>query len=240
LSVALSAIPGGYYFRLGYYFGLFMILGCMVLWTMLCFATTTRNLLIFCVLALAHAGFFAVVALRYQAEDRVLRAVAADSERQRRAWSAKVASFNMNPLYEMFGGERPVNPEELKEMNARARDGQAALLAVQSEMNQWEEQAVSRISKVSSQGAVDFRRGVESRRSEGEEVLGTIQSLFTEDEQLTQFLIQRQRHYRVARGVFEFDSAQDAQFFNDRIASITHLREKLQGQIASQQVHTAQ
>jgi hypothetical protein len=227
MFLAFMQVPGSHAFELGYSLGWFMILSCIVLWTLLCFADTTRHLLFFCLLALGQAGFFEVIALRYQAEDRVLREVEADTERQKQVWGAQMAPYSMDALNEMLDGQRPWTLEGLNEINARAKGAQAELRQLEAESKQWEEKMVERIAKVSSQGARDFRRGADSRRAEGEEIFKTLGDLYRQDEQLTGFLIGRQGHYRVRKQSFDFDSDQDAQTFNHRIAEIRELREKL-------------
>jgi len=96
-----------------------------------------------------------------------------------------------------------------------------------SEEKQWEEQGFNRIAKVTARGARDFRRGVESRRSDEEEMLKQTQALYSEDDQLTEFLIRLYGHYRVVheqKSAFVFDSTQDAQSFNE---NDRELREKV-------------
>ena len=53
------------------------------------------------------------------------------------------------------------------------------------------------------------------------------QAVYSEDESLTEFLIRRQRNYRLSAGTFVFDTDQDAHWFNDKTKRITQLREQL-------------
>src|SRR6516164_1723708 len=103
------------------------------------------------------------------------------------------------------------------ERNEHPRQGRpGVLLELVSEEKQWEEQGFNRIAKVTARGARDFRRGVESRRSDEEEMLKRTQALYSEDDQLTEFLIRLYGHYRVVheqKSAFVFDSTQDAQSF---------------------------
>jgi hypothetical protein len=240
LSLAFVSMPSDHGFQFGYYFGTIFLISTVVLWTMLYFARSTRNLLAFCLLALVQGGLIAALGLHYQAENRVLREVVADSDRQKQAWAGKMAPFSMDPLYQMLSGEEPWTLDKLKEMNAHAKGGQETLLELQVAMNGWEEQAISRISKTSSQAASDFRKGLESRKSEEDGVMKTLQALLSQDEQLTGFLIQQQGHYQVNKGVLEFDSAQDAESFNEHVGNITQLRQKLDALVQKEQEITDQ
>jgi hypothetical protein len=60
-------------------------------------------------------------------------------------------------------------------------------------------------------------------------MLKQTQALYSEDDQLTEFLIRLYGHYRVVHGksAFVFDSNQDAQSFNEMTANINELREKV-------------
>jgi hypothetical protein len=191
------------------------------------------RILIFCVLVSAQAGLMVFAAIRYQTEDKVVREVVAGADQLKKQWAAKMAQYDMDPLYEMMNGSRPVTLQELNEMNAHAKGGQAALLELVSEEKQWEEQGFNRIAKVTARGARDFRRGVESRRFDEEEMLKPTQALYSEDEQLTEFLIRLYGHYRVVheKSAFVFDSNQDAQSFNELREKVTSLYEKEQERI---------
>jgi hypothetical protein len=227
LCLALSLAPSGYAFQLGAYTGTIVIFGCIGLWVMLFVSKTTRGLLLFCLLAVVQVGFVAVVALQFQAEERIGREVEADANRQKQAWADQMAEFSLAPLYQMLNGEQPVTLEELKKTNAIAKGGEAELLKIKSESEQWEAQAFERFSKISYKGALEFRRGLESRQAEEDELLSTLQAIYLEAEQLTEFLIQREGHYHVKKGTFEFESARDSEMFNDLIANLTHSNEKL-------------
>jgi hypothetical protein len=50
---------------------------------------------------------------------------------------------------------------------------------------------------------------------------------FTEIEWLTEFLIQRQRRYRVTSQGLVFDRAEDAKAFNEKIDAVARLQEQL-------------
>jgi hypothetical protein len=63
-------------------------------------------------------------AIRYQAEDKVVREVVAGADELKKQWAAKMAQYDMDPLYEMMNGSRPVTLQELNEMNTRAKGGQ--------------------------------------------------------------------------------------------------------------------
>lgn len=227
LFLAIFLAPNGYAFQLGASTGPILVFGSMGLWAVLFLAQTRRGLLSYCLLALLQVGIIASVALHYRAEDRVLREVMSDYDRQEQAWAASMNEFSMEPLYRMLNGERPVTFEELEKINALAKGGQAHLLKLRSETEQWKEQAISRVSKISARGALDVRRGMETRQAEEDDLMHALQAMYSEDEQLAEFLIQREEHYRVKDGVFEFESAKDNQTFDDRVASIAKLNEKL-------------
>lgn len=240
LGLAVFLVPSGYAFQLGAYTGWAVIFGSIGLWVMLFVAKTTRGLLIFCLLAMLQAGFVALVALQFQAEDRISREVEDDANRQKQRWADGMAEFSMEPLYQMLNGERPVTLKELKKMNVLAEGGQAELLKLGSETQQWEAQAFDRISKVSHKGALEFRRGIASRQAEEDEIFITLQAIYKQDEQLTEFLIQREGHYHVTKGVFDFDSAQDSEVFRDLVANITQSNEKLSTSVQKSKEKTEQ
>jgi hypothetical protein len=114
-----------------------------------------------------------------------------------------MSQFNMGPLYEMCEGERLLSLEELRELHTRAQGARTAIPELKAEKRQWAQEAESRIAKVSSQGAREFQLGLESRQSESDEILQTTLKLYGEDEQLTEFLIEREQHYRIREGTID-------------------------------------
>ena len=203
------------------------MISCLLLWTVLYFATTRKNFLLFCGLALAQVSFIAIVGLRFQSENRIVAEVMAELPKQQELWTAKIPQCNMGPRYEMCAGERMLSLEELRELHACAQAARSAIPELNTEVRQWAQQAESRIAKVSPQGAREFRLGVESRQSESAEILQTTLKLYGEDEQLMGFLIEREQHYRIRAGSLAFDTEQDAKRFKDKMATIALLREQL-------------
>lgn len=243
LAAAFSLTPSDHAYELGHDVGSVVIISCLVLWTVLYFATTRKNLLLFCGLALAQVGLFAMMGLHFQSVDRVLAEVVAESHEQQKLWQAKMSQLDMSPLYEMCGGERLLTTQELGALEARAQAAQTTIRELDTETQQWVQQAESRIAKVSSQAAQEFKMGVRSRQPESDEMLQTALQLYSEDQHLTDFLLKREGHYRIREGTLAFDTEQDAKWFNDKVATIATLRERLgelarKSQEASQSVNT--
>ena len=243
LAAAFSLTPSDHAYELGHDIGSVVIISCLVLWTVLYFATTRKNLLLFCGLALAQVGLLAMMGLHFQSVDRVLAEVVAESHEHQKLWQAKMSQLDMSPLYEMCTGGRLLTTQELRALEARAQAAQTAIPELETETQQWMQQAERRIATVSSQAAQEFKMGVRSRQPESDEMLQTARQLYSEDQQLTEFLLQREGHYRIRGGTLAFDTEQDAKWFSDKVATITALRERLgelarKSQEASQSVNT--
>jgi apolipoprotein N-acyltransferase len=227
LAVAFAQTPRDHAYQLGHDLGGILIVSCLVLWTVLYFATTTKNVLLFCALALAQVILLAILGLHYQSENRIVAEVVAELPKKQELWQARMSQFNMGPLYEMCEGERLLSLDELRELHARAEAAQIVIPELKTEMQQWQQSAVSRIAKISSQGAREFQLGMDSRQSESDEILQKTLRLYSEDQQLTQFLIQREGHYQMHEGTLVFDTEHDAKSFNDNVVTITLLRDRL-------------
>jgi hypothetical protein len=220
---AISLTPPGYSFQLGESTGSILLFGSIPLWWLL-FAAKERPLIfLFCILAVAQAGFVALVALHFRAEDRVLRPIMEEFSTRRYRWAYEMQQFRMDPLLEMTSGRRPLSIAELRELQMRARAAKARWTEMQSEALREVADAESRIAAVSSGAARDFRRGFESTRPVWEEQ----KEYFTEVEELTGFLIDRQGQYSQTSQGLEFKRDGDAQSFNKRLDAIARLQEQL-------------
>jgi hypothetical protein len=227
LVAAIALTPGGYAYQLGVNTGAVLVFGTPVLWLVLYAARTRKIVLVFCALALAQAGFIAFVALGFRAEEAALQQIVADLAQRRKEWEAQMGQFRMDPLFEMASGKRQLSGKELLELQMQARGAKAKAQELQSEATRWLAQAENRLAAVSRGAAHNFRRGVESRRPESDKAMKVTQDYFTEIEQLTGFLIERQRRYRVTTEGLVFDRDGDAQAFNEKLDKVARLQEQL-------------
>ena len=140
---ALSLCAAGYAFDFRATFGPLVVLLWLVSWGALWTAHTMRGIPIFCVLVSAQAGPMAFAAIRYQAEDKLVREVVAGAEERKKQWAAKMAQYDTDLLHEMMNGSRPVALQELNEMNAPAKGGQAALRELVSAEKQRESKGLT-------------------------------------------------------------------------------------------------
>jgi hypothetical protein len=227
LIAAGSLTPAGYYFRLGEYTGSLVIIGCFILWWLLFAAKTRRGIALFCSLALGQAGFVALVGLHLQAEDRTGKSIGEEVAAKRLEWASQLNLSRMDPLFEMTSGKRNLNITELRELKIRARDGEAQVDLVGSDVIRSRADMERRLSAVSARAAQDFRLGVERNKQPYEQEMRLVKEYFTECENLVVFLIDRKGQYSQTSKGLRFNRAEDVQLFNDRIDAITLLRKQL-------------
>jgi len=227
LIAAGSLTPAGYYFRLGEYTGNLIIFGCFILWWLLFAAKTRRGIALFCSLALGQAGFVALVGLHWQAEDRTSKSMGEEIAAKRLEWASQLNLSRMDPLFEITSGRRNLNIEELQELKIRARDGEAQVDLVESDVIQSRADMERRLSAVSAGAARDFRLGVESNKQLYEQEMRLVKEYFTECENLVAFLIDRQgQYYQTPQGL-RFNRAEDLHLFNGKIDAIALLQKQL-------------
>ncbi len=222
-----SLTPAGYYFQLGEYTGGAVIFGSILLWWLLFAAKTRREIVLFCSLALGQAGFVALVGLHLQAEDRTSKSIGEEIAAKRLEWASQLNLSRMDPLFEMTSGKRKLSITELQELKIRARDGEAQVDLVASDVIRSRADAERRLSAVSARAAQDFRLGVESTKQLYEQEMRLVKEYFTECENLVVFLIDRKGQYSQTSKGLRFNRAEDVQLFNDRIDAITLLRKQL-------------
>jgi hypothetical protein len=80
--------------------------------------------------------------------------------------------------------------------------------------------AERRIAATSSEAANNFRRGVESAQPSSDEEMKLMQDYFSEIEQLTGFLINRQGQYVQTSNAVVFKTEKDSQAFNKQLDAI--------------------
>jgi hypothetical protein len=227
LAGAITLTPSGYYFEFGYYTGAVLLFGSLFLWFLLYSARTRTVLLVFCTLALAQAGFIALMGLRFRTENKALQQIMAEMAEQRKKWETQMGQYKMDYLFEMCSGKRQLSRDELVEVQTRARAAKTKEQELGSEVMQSIAQAESRLRAVSPGAARDFRRGLESSQSESNKIMKLTQDYFTEIEQLTGFLIERQRRYRVTPEGLVFDRNEDAQVFEEKVDTVARFQEQL-------------
>jgi uncharacterized membrane protein len=227
LIAAGSLTPAGYYFRLGEYTGSLVIIGCFILWWLLFAAKTRRGIALFCSLALGQAGFVALVGLHWQAEDRTSKSMGEEIAAKRLEWASQLNLPRMDPLFEITSGRRNLNIEELQELKIRARDGEAQVDLIESDVIQSRADMERRLSAVSAGAARDFRLGVESNKQLYDQEMRLVKEYFTECENLVAFLIDRQGQYSQTSQGLRFNKAGDVQLFNGKIDVIALLRKQL-------------
>jgi len=227
LIAAGSLTPAGYYFRLGEYTGGLVVFGCFILWCLLFAAKTRRGIALFCGLALGQAGFVALVGLHLQTEDRAGKSIGEEVAAKRLEWASQLNLSRMDPLFEMTSGKRNLNITELRELKIRARDGEAQVDLVGSDVIRSRADMERRLSAVSAGAAQDFRLGVESNKQLYEQEMRLVKELFTECENLVAFLIDRQGQYSQTPQGLRFNRAEDVQLFNGKIDAIALLQKQL-------------
>jgi hypothetical protein len=227
LAAAIALTPAGYAFELGHYSGSVLLFGSLCLWFLLYFVRTRKEILLFCALALTQAGFMAFIGMRFRTENRALQQIMAELVQRRKESEAQMRPFSMAPLFEMLLGKRHLSGEELQELHTRARAAETKANELESGGMRWIAEAESRLAAVSPGAARDFEAGVDSSQPESNKIMKLTRDYFTEIEQLTGFLIERQRRYRVTTEGLVFDRTEDAQAFNEKIDAIMRLREQL-------------
>jgi hypothetical protein len=135
--------------------------------------------------------------------------------------------FSMEPLFEMCSGKRPLTREELQQLRTRARAAETKVNEMESAQMRWIAETESRLTAVSPGAARDFQRGVESSQTESNKIMKVTRDYFAETEQLTGFLIERQRRYRATSEGPVFDRAEDTQAFNEKIDTIARPQDQL-------------
>jgi hypothetical protein len=227
LTVAIALTPAGYFFELGYYVGTVLLFGSILLWFLLYSLNTRRGVLVFCALALAQAGLIAFTGMRFRTENRALQQIMAEAMQQRKEWETQMEPFSMDPLFEMCSGKRQLTSEELQQLRTRAGDAETKVNEMESAQMRWIAETESRLTAVSPGAARDFQRGVESSQTESNKIMKVARDYFAETEQLTGFLIERQRRYRATSEGPVFDRAEDTQAFNKKIDTIARLQDQL-------------
>jgi hypothetical protein len=228
LATALSLVPSDYAFQLGYSMGQVIICSTIFLCLILFFGTTRKPILIFCAMALAQAGCVAFVGLRFRSEESTLQRIMAEVPEKQKAWAAQMARYRVDDLFETLSGKRPFSAEELTQFNERARAGEAKVQELKSEAERFEQHMQSRVAtEVGSVAARDFQRGVESRRTEENDIWRLLSNYYSEVGQLTGFLIDRRGRYRTTDHGVEFYKEGDAQEYNERIDAVERLREQI-------------
>jgi hypothetical protein len=227
LATAIALTPAGYFFELGSYVGTVLLFGSVFLWFLLYSWKNRRGVLVFCALALAQAGLIAFIGMRFRTENRALQQVMAAAMQQRKEWEIQMRPFSMDPLFEMCSGKRQLSSQELQELHTRARSAETKVTELESAQIRWIAKTESSLTAVSLGAARDFQRGVDSSQTESNTIMKVTRDYFTEIEQLTGFLIERQRRYRATSEGLVFDRAEDAQAFNEKISTIARLRDQL-------------
>jgi hypothetical protein len=227
LAAAIALTPAGYFFELGYYVGTVLLFGSIFLWFLLYSLNTRRGVLVFCALALTQAGLIAFIGMRFRTENRAVQKIMAEAIQQRKEWETQMRPFSMDPLFEMCSGKRQLSSEELQELHTRARAAETKLNDLESAEIHWVAEIEIRVAAVSPGAARDFRAGVDSSQPESNKIMKLTRDYFTEIEWLTEFLIQRQRRYRVTSQGLVFDRAEDAKAFNEKIDAVARLQEQL-------------
>jgi hypothetical protein len=227
LAAAIALTPAGYFFELGSYVGTVLLFGSILLWFLLYSLNTRRGVLVFCALALAQAGLIAFIGMRFRTENRAFQQTMAEAMQQRKEWETQMRPFSMDPLFEMCSGKRQLTREELQHLHTLARAAETKVNELESAQMRWIAETESRLAALSPGAARDFQRGVDSSQTESNKIMKVTRVYFTETEQLTGFLIERQRRYRATSEGPVFDRAEDTQAFNEKINTIARLQEQL-------------
>jgi hypothetical protein len=227
LAAAIVLMPAGYFFELGYYVGTVLLFGSIFLWFFLYSLNTRRGVLVFPAVALAQTSLIAFIGIRFRTENKALQQIMTETIQQRKEWETQMRPFSMDPLFEMCSGKRQLSSEELQELHTRARAAGTKVNDLESAEIRWIAETESRLAAVSPGAARDFQRGVDSSQTESNKIMKVTRDYFIETEQLTGFLIERQRRYHATSEGLVFDRAEDTQAFNEEINTIARLQEQL-------------
>ena len=144
LAAAIALTPAGYFFELGYYVGMVLLFGTLLVWFLLYSVRTRSGVLMFCALALAQAGLIAFMGMRFRTENRALQQIMAEAMQQRKEWEMQMRPFSMDPLFEMCSGKRQLSTQELQDLHARAGSAGTKVNELESAQIRWIAETESR------------------------------------------------------------------------------------------------
>jgi hypothetical protein len=222
----LAMTPSGYAYQLGAQTGQVLVSSTPVLLLALCFATTRKTILIFCILAVAQISFFGVFVRDFRAQDRVLQAVNSEILRRVKTMQSELVQYRMDRLFEILAGTKLPERDELIELKARAENGRTKLSKAAQDLNQWRDEAYNRIAKVSRKEAEAFQKGwQDSQKEPTTERLS--HDYFTEIENLIDLLIGNYGRFKITSSGMIFESSQHAERYNELLAKIESLAQAL-------------
>jgi MFS family permease len=227
LTTAVSLTPQASLFRLRYHADSALVLGTLFLWILVWFVRTRRLVLVFCLLALAQAGFVGFVGLRSRADNAALQLILGDLLHYQENWNTQMAQFRADTLFDALSGTRPLQDEELSKAYALARAGKAKAGELHSEKMRRISQTENRLAVLSPELAREFRLGLDEGRPVAANSMTLLQNDFSEIEQLTDFLLERHGRYRATTKGLVFDRTEDAQRYNAMIDVIARLEQEI-------------
>lgn len=102
LVSVLAMTPSGYAYQLGAQTGQVLVSSTPVVLLVLCFATTRKTMLMFCILAVAQISLFGVFVRDLRAQDRALQAVKSEILRRMKAMQAEFMQYRMDRLFKYW------------------------------------------------------------------------------------------------------------------------------------------
>jgi hypothetical protein len=227
LVEAASLTPEDYFVRLGAAAGGLILIGTPFLWFLLWFARTRMLVLLFCGFVLGQTGITALVALTFRAEAEVMQQVSTEGAQRQKEAAAQIADLHLDRVFKMLKPENGLHPEDLPDLQARARFAQVKLRELQATHETWLKDAEKRIAAVNTRAAINFRRGVESSRERSEQIQKVTQDYYTGIDRLVTLLIDRQGSYRITSSGLMFNRGQDADMFNQILDSLKAMEERI-------------
>jgi multisubunit Na+/H+ antiporter MnhG subunit len=230
LVASISLAPDAYAYQLGATVGPVIVFGTLLLWFLVWFARTRPLVLLFCSLILVQAGITSLVSLHFRSEARLSREVAKEVAKevaQRRQQIVKsIAGLHLERVFEMLTPGNQFHPEELPQLLDGARSAKIKIHEMQASWQAWLKEEEQRIAAEDMQEAASFRKGVEDQNEHIERDQKRLDDYVDEIEKLIAHLIDRQGHYRF-RGGLVFDTARDADTYNQIRDSLTKMGEQL-------------
>lgn len=224
---AASLTPEHYFVQLGAATGGLILIFTPFLWFLLWFARTRMLVLLFCGFVLGQTGITALIAMSFRAEAEVIQQVSTEAAQRQEQAAAEIADLHLERVFEMLKPGSGLHPEDLPDLQARARFAQVKVRELQAAHDTWLKDAEKRIAAVNTRAAMDFRRGVESSRERSEQIQKVSHDYYAGIDRLVTLLIERRGSYQVTSSGLVFNRRQDADMFNQILESLKAMEERM-------------
>ena len=135
--------------------------------------------------------------------------------------------MHLERVFEMLKPGNGFHPEDLPDLQARARFAQVKVRELQAARETWLKDAEKRIAATNTRAAMDFRRGVESSRERSEQIQKVSQDYYAGIDRLVTLLIDRRGSYRLTSSGLMFNRGQDADTFNQILETLKAMEERI-------------